>query len=311
MALKTIFFGTPAPAARCLQELIASRHQVLAVVTAPDKPAGRGMQLSVSPTKVAAGSAGIDIIQPETLRRGDIHHALDSYAADVFVVVAFGMILPKQVLDIPHRGCLNVHFSVLPHLRGAAPVQWALIEGFSITGVTVMQMDEGLDTGPIISQVEEPIEPHDTAGTLLDRLSVKGAELLVRTLDSIDEGRGHSTPQNHASATLAPKLSRDDARIDWNMDASGIANRVRAFDPRPGAWTTWKGRSIKLWKVSIAPDPGSMGPGSIDVAGSDLLFVESASNRLLIEELQPEGKSRMTASEFIRGYRPMIADRFE
>ncbi|MFN2609253.1 MAG: methionyl-tRNA formyltransferase, partial [Actinomycetota bacterium] len=166
MALKTIFFGTPAPAARCLQELIASRHQVLAVVTAPDKPAGRGMQLSVSPTKVAAGSAGIDIIQPETLRRGDIHHALDSYAADVFVVVAFGMILPKQVLDIPHRGCLNVHFSVLPHLRGAAPVQWALIEGFSITGVTVMQMDEGLDTGPIISQVEEPIEPHDTAGTL-------------------------------------------------------------------------------------------------------------------------------------------------
>ena len=308
MSLSIVFFGTPEPAAASLEALIASHHRVTAVVTSPDKPSGRGMKVKPSPVKTLAEKEEISVMQPESLTTAEIVEALERTQADTFVVTAFGMILPKRILDIPKLGCVNVHFSLLPALRGAAPVQWAIIEGSTLTGVTIMKMDEGMDTGPIISQVEEPIDPFDTAGTLTDRLAVKGAELLVRTLDTIEQGKAGFAPQNDELATYASKLDTEAAHLDWATPAESISNRVRGLDPRPGAWTMMGDRRLKVWKVSISSEPAAMGPGSLDVAGGDYLFVDTATNRVMLEEVQPEGKSRMGASEFIRGYRPQTGD---
>ena len=187
-------------------------------------------------------------------------------------------------------------------------MQWAIIEGLSLTGVTIMKMDAGLDTGPIISQVEEPIEPSDTAGTLTDRLAVKGAELLVRTIDAIEKGQVEYAVQNDELATYAHKLDTEDARINWDATAQAISDRVRGLNPRPGAWTMMGERRIKVFRVSIASEPAAMPPGSLDVAGGDYLFVDTATNRVMLEVVQPEGKARMGAAEFIRGYRPKTGD---
>lgn len=311
MTLRVAFFGTPEAAVPSLDALLASKHGVVAAVTAPDRPQGRGMEVRPSPVKERALAAGLPVLEPATLRDGEIQERLRELGADVFAVTAYGLILPKAVLDAPRRGCLNVHFSLLPRLRGAGPVQWALIEGYTLTGTTVILMDEGMDTGPVLARLEEPVLEEDTAGTLEARLAVRGAALLVDVLGRVERGEVSPVPQDHDLATYAPKLAPEDARIDWAEPAARIANQVRAFDPRPGAWTTWRGRRIKVWRVRPSLEDTAGPPGRIGVGSPDLLLVGSGTTRLLVEEVQPEGKRRMTAGEFVRGYRPSTGERFE
>ncbi|MGH2706426.1 MAG: methionyl-tRNA formyltransferase [Actinomycetota bacterium] len=302
MSLSVVFFGTPTPALPVLEALLESEHQVKAVVTAPDRPRGRGMDVGPSPVKERAIAAGREVLQPPMLRDPAAQETLAEIGADLFVVVAYGLILPKGVLEIPPGGGVNVHFSLLPRLRGAAPIQWALIEGFTLTGVTIIQMDEGMDTGPILAQLEEPVTEDDDAGTLEERLAARGAALLVATLKAIERGTAEPTPQHHDMATYAPKLTTGDARIRWADAAEAIAGRVRAFSPRPGAWTTMRGRRLKVWRVAIAPTASMGRPGSVDLVSPETLLVDTGSNKLALEEVQPEGGRRMSAAAFLRGH---------
>ncbi|MDQ4148683.1 MAG: methionyl-tRNA formyltransferase [Actinomycetota bacterium] len=308
--MKTVFFGTPEIALPAFKRLVDSRHQVVAVVTAPDRPRGRGMKLRPSPVKEAAVEAGIDVLQPPSLRPPEVHQELAKLEADLFVVVAYGLILPRAVLEIPRHGCLNVHFSILPAFRGAAPVQWALIEGHTRTGVTIMQMDPGMDTGPVLAVAEERITPDDTSGTLSERLADAGASLLLEVLDKLEEGGIDAQPQDDTMATMAPKLTSEDARINWSMPAEKIANRIRAFNPRPGAWSIWRTKRLKVLRARATEEPSRGDPGEIAVSGPGALKVSTGSNLLLLEEVQPEGSSPMTAAEFMRGYRPESGEAF-
>lgn len=268
------------------------------MVTAPDKPRGRGMKLQPSEVKALAVAHGIPVLQPPTLRTEEAQSALTALGADVFVVVAYGLILPKAVLDIPPLGCINVHFSILPRWRGAAPVQWAILEGDASSGVAIMQMDPGMDTGPVLEMVEEPISPDDTSGTLADRLAVLGAKLIPEVV-----GRLHEiTPviQPEEGVTYASKLTPEHAHIDWAQPAEQIRNRIRAFNPRPGAWTSFNGRRLKVWRAEPI-EPASHAPGTLSDQGGELT-VHTGTQQLRLVEVQPEGKSRMSGAEFLRGY---------
>ncbi len=310
--MRIVFFGTPVVAIRSLEELIGSGHQVIAVVTAPDRPKGRGLELAPSPVNRYATDSGIAVLQPASLKDDAAAETLSALSADAFVVVAYGRILPPAILQIPPRGCLNVHYSLLPRLRGAAPVQWALIEGMTLTGVTVMQMDEGLDTGPIYAQLEEPILEEDDAGTLGARLADKGAELLVQVLDRIESDGVDPHLQAHLGVSLAPKIKSEHARIRWSDDVVTIRNKVRAFNPAPGAWTmTSSGMRLKVWRVEVSNDVSTEPPGTIDITTPDVLVVDTGGDRILLEELQPEGGRRMSPSEYIRGYRPRTGETFQ
>lgn len=266
------------------------------------------MKLRRSPVGEAAEKAGIPVLKPSSLRRAEVQALLAELGAEVFVVVAYGLILPKAVLDLPRYGCLNVHFSLLPLLRGAAPLQWALIEGHEKTGVTIMQMDPGLDTGPILAVREEPIMKEDTAGTLGERLALVGAKSLLEVLDALERSEISPQPQDDERATYAPKLSSEDAHIDWSAPAERIVNRIRAFNPRPGAWGVLNGRRLKVLKAAASDEPSGAPPGVIDTSQPGLLAVNTGSNRVLLTEVQPEGGSRMSAAEFLRGYRPASGD---
>jgi methionyl-tRNA formyltransferase len=320
MSLRTVFFGTPEAAVPSLDALLGSPHDVLAVLTAPDRPRDRGMELKPSPVKERALEAGVPVLQPPTLRAEPIQDELRALGADVFVVTAYGLILPPAVLEATPNGCLNVHFSILPRLRGAAPVQWALIQGHERAGVTIMQMDPGLDTGPIIEIAETRVAPDDTAGTLAERLAHMGAGLLVEVLDCLERGEIDRHPQDDALATLAPKLTPADARIDWSQDAATVVNRIRAFNPRPGAWTTVGGKRLKVWRAQLQVGPGGAGgaeeageaegaaeaaAGAVRAApGGDGMLVGTGSAEIVVGEVQPEGSRRMAAADFLRGLRP-------
>ena len=256
------------------------------------------MNLQPSEVKAAAVDAGIPVLQPPTLRSEEAQTALRELDADVYVVVAYGLILPKAVLDVPPLGCINVHFSLLPRWRGAAPVQWAILEGDAETGVAIMKMDPGLDTGPVYEMVPETIHAEDTSGTLAGRLAGLGAELLPGILDRLDQLA--PAPQPEEGVTYASKLTPEDARIDWSLPAEAIRNRIRAFNPRPGAWTTLDGKRLKVWKAQSTGEPSASPPGTLTVAGEKLV-VDTGSERLLLVEVQPEGKGRMSAAEFLRG----------
>jgi methionyl-tRNA formyltransferase len=325
MPLRTVFFGTPQAAVPTLGALLCSPHEVLVVVTAPDRPRDRGMELKPSPVKARALEAGIPVLQPPTLRAEPIQEELRALGADVFVVTAYGLILPPAVLEAAPNGCLNVHFSILPRLRGAAPVQWALIQGHERTGVTIMQMDPGLDTGPIIDVAETPVAPDDTAGTLEERLAHMGAKLLVEVLDRLEHVGVERHPQDNDRATLAPKLTPADARIDWSQDARMVVNRIRAFNPRPGAWTTLGDRRLKVWRAQMPPEPdgaegragaggaggpapgeiraalGGLPPGEVGAAPGGGMLVGTGTTEVLVAEVQPEGSRRMAAADFLRG----------
>lgn len=301
-----------------LQALIESRHDVVGVVTAPDRPQGRGMKLSSPPVKKAADQAGVPAFQTPSVKTPEAQERLRELGADLFVVVAFGFILPKAVLEMPRFGCINVHFSLLPLLRGAAPVQWALIEGHSETGVTIMQLDEGMDTGPMLARLSTPISADDNTESVEERLADLGAKLLVEVVDEIESGKATPEAQNESLATYAPKISAEDAHLDWSKPAEKIANKVRGLTPRPGAWGVLNGKRLKIWKakegLELPGDPADLTdaasagpPGTLYIEG-DRMLVGTGSGLLALEEVQPEGKARMNAGEFIRGYRPATGD---
>jgi methionyl-tRNA formyltransferase len=301
---RILFFGTPEFAAVGLRRLLDTPGiTIVAVVTQPDRPAGRGNKLTPSPVKVVALEKGVPVIQPERIRK---HEAafITSVAPygpfDLGVVIAFGQILPRAVLELPRRGCLNVHGSCLPRWRGAAPIQRAIMAGDLSTGVGLMGMEEGLDTGPVFAEATVPIGPHDTFGTVHDALATRGAELLAREITAIIDGSLPSTAQPATGVTYADKITAHDQLIAWNAPANAIAARIRALDPVPGAYTFVAGRRIKLFAAEPITPPQPLTPGEIAPAENTVIFGTSA-GAVACHAVQPEGKRRMSAADWLRG----------
>ncbi len=307
---KVVFMGTPEFAVPSLKKVVESGFEVPLVVTQPDKPAGRGKRLKPPPVKVVAEELGIPVIQPERIKdNGDLRLILEEVAPDVIVVVAYGKILPKWMLELPSKGCINLHASLLPAYRGASPIQSVLLDGRDITGVTVMKINERLDAGDILAQKEVKILPEDNAQTLHDKLSIVGAELLAETLPGYLKGEISPIPQDDSRATYCKPITKEMGRIDWSLPAEKIVNMVRAFTPWPSAYTFFKNRRVKLTKAraveGVRGKPGEV----INVAGK--LVVAAGYGGVLIEKLKPEGKKEISGEEFVRGYRVKTGDKFE
>lgn len=303
--MRLVFCGTPRFAVPTLEKLVEAGHSVPLVVTQPDRPRGRGMELAVSPVKEAARRLNIAVQQPAAIKNNaEFREQLASISPDAIIVVGYGRIIPPWMINLPHFGNLNLHGSLLPKYRGAAPIQWAIANGESVTGVTTMRIDAGLDTGDILMQDELPIGAEDTAETLGPRLAAIGAALMVDTLDGLDTGEIQPIPQDHSQATLAPILKREDGRMDFARTAKELCNRLRGFQPWPGAFTTFKGKTTQVHRARPARDSASLAPGDVAAEGGRL-FVGCGQGTLLeLVELQVEGKRRMTAQEFINGYQP-------
>ncbi len=305
--MKIIFMGTPQVAAETLKELINSKHEIVCVVTQPDRPKGRGQKIVFSPVKELALQNDLPLDQPEKVKNNKVFASLlKSLNPDVIVVVAYGMILPKEILDIPKNGCLNVHASLLPKYRGAAPVQWALLNGETETGITVMKLDELLDTGDIILQEKVKIEDNDNAITLLNKLFDLGKGTLLRVLDQIENGTVKYIKQNDAQATNAPMIKKESGEIDWRKSAVEIHNRIRAMVPWPGAHTFYKEKLLKIWATEIhllELETKFKLPGTIVQVVKNLGFiVATGKGHLLVTEVQLEGKKRMPAYNFVNGH---------
>jgi methionyl-tRNA formyltransferase len=295
--MRVLFYGTPAFALPTLQALLA-RHHVVAVVTQPDRPRDRGQRAQASPVKVAAAEHGVPVLQPARLRDPGWPERLAEHAADVAVVIAFGQILPRAVLDVPARGSINVHASLLPRYRGAAPIAWAILRGERETGITTFQMDPGMDTGPLLLQRTTPIGPAETAGELTARLAVLGAEVLVETLDRLDTLTPR--PQDPAAATLAPRLRKEDGLLDWTEPAGALAARVRGLNPWPGATTFGAGGRLLIWRARAIPGEGE--PGVL-TRGADRLAIGTGAGLLEPLEVQPENRRAMDWDAYLRGAR--------
>ncbi len=307
--MKIIYMGTPQFAVAPLQALAAAGHDILAVVTRADKPAGRGRAVQAPAVKSAALGLGLPLFQPKRVRELDFIDRLRELGPEIIVVAAYGQILPREILALPPFGCVNIHASLLPKYRGAAPVNWALIRGEDETGITIMQMDEGMDTGGILLQERIAIDAADTTGTLLDRLSSLGSRMIVHALERIRKGTLPAAAQDDAEATMAPILRKEDGRIDWSLPAREIHNRVRGLSPWPGAHSFLDGRLVKVLESRVAP--GQEQPGSISAGSSDLLSVGTGRDLLVILRLQPEGKKPMSAAEFLRGHRDVQGKKFD
>jgi methionyl-tRNA formyltransferase len=304
--MRLVFAGTPVTALPSLEALIASpRHDLAAVVTRPDAPAGRGRAISASPVKERAAAAGLEVLTPQRPSEPEFLERLAAIAPDCVAVVAYGALVPPEALEIPTHGWVNLHFSVLPSWRGAAPVQHALLAGDDVTGATTFQLEAGLDTGPVYGVMTTTIGAHETAGELLERLAVDGAGLLTATLDGIEAGELTAQPQPTEGVTLAPKLKTGDARVAWSHPAAAIDRRIRACTPEPGAWTTFRGRRLGISSVRIAADMRgeSVPPGEIRDLGKDGVVVGTASEPLRLGMVRPEGKPDRTAEEWARGAR--------
>jgi len=293
-----IFAGTPEFAARALEALIAAGHNIKLVLTQPDRPAGRGMQLQASVVKQVALKHGIPVYQPEKLRDPATHGPILEAHADCMVVAAYGIILPQAVLDMPRIGCLNIHASLLPRWRGAAPIHRAIEAGDSETGVTIMQMDAGLDTGAMLLKETQPIAADDTTATLHDKLAAQGARLIVEALERYSELKAE--PQPEAGVTYAAKIGKAEARIDWTLPAVEIERRIRAFDPFPGAATEFSGTAIKIWRAEVVAGKGV--PGSVLTAEGPQLTVACGEGALNLLSLQKPGSKRLAAREFLQGF---------
>lgn len=300
--MKVVFLGTSEFSCPSLEVLLASSHEVIAVVTQPDRPKGRGQKLAFSPVKSRAVAKNLPICQPERVRDPSSWEVLQSLHPDLIVVVAYGQILSPSVLSIPPRGCVNVHASLLPKYRGAAPIARAILGGETRTGVTTMFMDRGMDTGPILLTEETDIGDSDTMGTLHDRLSWMGAHLLVRTLDGLEKGTITPHPQDPAQATYAPKIEKEEGRINWDTPARQLFNLLRALDPWPGAYTVWAGRTLKLFLPQLAEGEVVEAPGTVAQAAANGLRIATSHGYLLVRELQLENRPRMGVGEFLRGY---------
>jgi len=304
--MKLIFCGTPQFALPTLERLIAERYDIELVMTNPDEPSGRGYDVKPSPVKQAALKAGLEVFQPQKLKESSTAGFLARFHPDFIVVVAYGHIIPTWMIGLPQYGCINLHASLLPKYRGAAPIQWALIRGESVTGVTIMKIDEGLDTGDILLQREVPIRDEDTTETLSERLSGVGPDLMVETLPRLIQAEIQPQPQNHAQATFAPMLKKEDGRIDWLLRAEEIGWRVRGLRPWPGAYTTFRSKNLHIW--SAVPVPAQAGPGhdpgTLLPDRGNLRVVCGLGTLLEVHELQSEGRKRLPARDFLNGARP-------
>ncbi|RJT20911.1 methionyl-tRNA formyltransferase [Buttiauxella izardii] len=298
-SLRIIFAGTPDFAARHLDALLSSQHQVVGVFTQPDRPAGRGKKLMPSPVKVLATEKNIPVFQPASLRPTENQALVSSLNADVMVVVAYGLILPKAVLDMPRLGCINVHGSLLPRWRGAAPIQRSLWAGDAETGVTIMQMDVGLDTGDMLVKLACPIEATDTSATLYDKLADLGPQGLLETLGLLATGTAKPEVQNEELVTYAEKLSKEEARIDWSLSATQLERNIRAFNPWPMSWMEIDGQPVKVWQASVINQAAKAPPGTIIEANKSGIQVATAEGILNLESLQPAGKKAMSAQDLL------------
>lgn len=299
--LRIIFMGTPEFAVSSLQKLVESGCNVVAVVTAPDKPAGRGLQLTPSPVKHYAVSQGIPVLQPEKLKNPSFLEELRSYQADLQVVVAFRM-LPEVVWNMPPKGTFNLHASLLPQFRGAAPINWAIINGETETGVTTFFLEHEIDTGNIIFQETEPIHYEDNVGSLYERLMHKGAELVVRTVNAVEAGNYPQLPQSQSDVLkAAPKIFKETCEINWNQPTEAVRNFIRGLSPYPAAWTTLNGKMCKVFKSSVATQSPTNTQNSIVTDNKHYLLFKTNDGWLSIDELQLEGKKRMGIEEFLRG----------
>jgi methionyl-tRNA formyltransferase len=307
-ALRLLFAGTPAPAVPSLEALLASDHEVVAVLTRPDARSGRGRKVSRSPVAERADAAGLPVLQPRSPREPEFLEQLAALAVDCAPVVAYGALVPQAALDLPRHGWVNLHFSLLPAWRGAAPVQHAIMAGDEVTGASTFLLEAGLDTGPVYGTVTEAIAPRDTAGDLLGRLAVSGAGLLVATLDGIAAGSLVAEPQPAEGVSLAPKVEASDAQVTWSLPAHVVDRRVRGVTPAPGAWTTWRGERLRLGPVEPLPEVSGLEPGEVSADASGVL-VGTGRGAVRLGDVQPAGKRMFPAADWSRGARPAPGER--
>jgi methionyl-tRNA formyltransferase len=302
-SLKLVFCGTPRFAVPTLEKLAASGFNIALVVTQPDRPKGRGLELAPSPVKQSALQLGLSVTQPDKIKTNDEFRAqLTALKLDAIIIVGYGRIIPQWMLDLPPLGNINLHASLLPKYRGAAPIQWAIARGDTFTGVTTMRIDAGLDTGNILLQCELPIAVDDTAETIAPRLAAIGADLTVETMRGLHAGSIHPRPQDHAQATLAPILKKTDGLADFSLSATEIFNRIRGFQPWPGVYTEFRDKNLQIWKA--LPLGHALPEAELKSEGDRLLVGCGSHSSLELIELQLEGKKRMSASDFLHGYRP-------
>lgn len=301
--MKVLFMGTPDIAATVLKSIINSNHEVTCVVTQEDKPKGRGKQLAMPPVKEVALEHGIEVFQPAKIKEESAISKLKEIDADIFVVAAYGKILSKEILEMPKYGCINVHASLLPKYRGAAPIQWSIIDGEKLTGVTIMQMDEGLDTGDMLFKSVVEIADNDTADTLYDKLSECGGSLIVEALDRIEEGDIHPVKQDNTQATYAKILDKSLGKLSFSKSPEEIERLVRGLNSWPGTFTYINGKTLKIWEVALSDIPSNGEPGTILSANAGRLFVNTKGNALELITVQLEGKKRMDVKSFMLGYK--------
>ena len=299
--MRIIYMGTPEFAAIALSAIV-KEHEVVAVVTQPDKPQGRNRKLVPTPVKVKAQEYEIPVYQPEKVREAEMVETLRSYKPDAIVVAAYGQILPESILSIPPYGCINIHASLLPKYRGAAPIQWAVINGDRVSGVTTMRMDEGIDTGDIIEQAEYELAPDETGGSLFDHLAEVGADLCVHTMAEIEAGRAVYTRQDETLATHVGMLKKQFGKIDWTKPAEEIERLIRGLNPWPSAYTSLNGKTLKIWKASVQPGGDPADAGKIVLADKNSIGVQTGKDILILQEIQLEGKKRMSVDAFLRGF---------
>jgi methionyl-tRNA formyltransferase len=299
--MRIIFAGTPPFAAQALEALIAAGHEVLAVFTQPDRPSGRGMKLQPSAVKQAALQHGLPVLQPVSLKSDEVVEQIAGLRADVMVVAAYGLILPARILALPRLGCVNIHASLLPRWRGAAPIQRAIQAGDEQTGICIMQMDEGLDTGAVLLKKSCPIAASDTYGMLHDRLTQIGAVAIVEALSLLARGAVKPAPQSEEGANYAQRISKEETFLDWGASAAELARRVRSFNPSPVARTTWQGETLKIWQASALPAAASGAPGTLMDMGPKGIQVACGQGSLLLEVLQRAGGKPQVAAEFLKG----------
>ena len=305
---RIVFAGTPEFARLILAELLQGPEEVVGVFTQPDRPAGRGRALQASPVKQEAVAAGIPVFQPESCKTGEALDLLRSLAPDLLIVVAYGQILPQAILDLPTRGAINVHASLLPAWRGAAPIARAIAAGDKESGVAIMQMEAGLDSGPVLWAERVPIAPDDTAASLHDRLARLGSVALRRALDGLWANRLKPVPQDPTLATYARKLKKEEARIDWRLPAATLERLVRAFNPSPVAHTLFRDKGLRVWQAQVLAVRDDQAPGTISAVGKDGIVVTCGEDQLLLLAVQPAGKGALSGSDFVRGYRPQIGE---
>jgi methionyl-tRNA formyltransferase len=307
--MRLVFAGTPEFAAHALAALVRAGHDIALVLTQPDRPAGRGLRLAPSAVKALAQERGLSLYQPAGLRDEETHARLSALGADALVVAAYGLILPEAVLAIPRLGAINIHASLLPRWRGAAPIQRAILAGDARTGISIMQMDQGLDTGPVLAAESIPIAADDTSGSLQHKLAELGARLIVSALGQLERGLLSPQPQPAAGASYAPKIAKAEAEIDWSEAAPVIDCKVRAFNPQPGASTMLRGAGLKIWRACLSRAEGT--PGRILEAGAKGIVVACGSQALCLLELQRAGGRRLPAAQFLAGFPLAAGERLE